>query len=247
MSKWTQENGVILYRGPSLLDGAPIICIATGLKHKSRNDKTGAMVQTFILRDDVSPLAAIASGADASICGDCPARGNLGLGLPRFCYVDVGKSVSGVWKARDGYRVDWSEETFRGRKVRLGAYGDPAAVPYWVWERVLRLAAGHTGYTHQWRRFPELAQFVMASADSEADRLQARMLGFRTFRTRLDTEPRLEREVICPASAEAGHKTNCFACGACGGLQARARADIVIVAHGPAPKVNAYAAYRAAI
>ena len=41
-----QANGVILYEGPSMLDGAPIVVIATGIRTGSTNVKTGAMIQT---------------------------------------------------------------------------------------------------------------------------------------------------------------------------------------------------------
>lgn len=42
--------GVILYQGPSLIDGAPIVVIANRIVLESGNAKTGAMVQTFIIR-----------------------------------------------------------------------------------------------------------------------------------------------------------------------------------------------------
>jgi hypothetical protein len=46
---------IVLYRGPSLLDGSPIVAIAT---IGSTNVKTGPMVQTWILRADMNPLEA---------------------------------------------------------------------------------------------------------------------------------------------------------------------------------------------
>ena len=45
-------NGVVLYEGPSVLDGAPIAVIAT---LKSANVKTGDMIQTWIIRSDMHP------------------------------------------------------------------------------------------------------------------------------------------------------------------------------------------------
>ena len=68
------RNGVILYEGPSLIDGAPIVVIATGLKKPSKNAKTADMVQTWILRKDIHPKYAVRSGDDVSICGQCPHR-----------------------------------------------------------------------------------------------------------------------------------------------------------------------------
>ena len=48
----------IFYRGPSMLDGAPIVAIATD----SSNSKTGGMVQTWILRADIDPVTAARNG-----------------------------------------------------------------------------------------------------------------------------------------------------------------------------------------
>ena len=64
-------NGYILYRGPSAIDGKPIMVIATGFANKSSNGKTGDMIQTWIIREDIAPNEAIKSGEDESICGQC--------------------------------------------------------------------------------------------------------------------------------------------------------------------------------
>jgi hypothetical protein len=59
------QNGII-YRGPSLYDDAPIVVIGTFTKS---NSKTGGVVQTYILRDDIDPRDASKGGQDVSICG----------------------------------------------------------------------------------------------------------------------------------------------------------------------------------
>jgi hypothetical protein len=251
MAKPKNPNGVVIYRGPSMLDGQPIVAIATGLNNGSSNDKTGNMVQTWILREDISPTDACHTGEDASICGNCPFRGTVqnGRNVGRACYVNVFMSPTQVWKSYANGNgiyptvpVERLAKTFANRIVRLGSYGDPAAVPLAVWEALLSRTAGHTGYTHQWRDFPELAAYVMASADSSADRAAAKMLGFRTFRvtgndSRIDRE---EREIICPASAEKNYVADCKACKACGGTSAKAKADVVITVHGSPPKLKGY-------
>lgn len=241
----SRPNGVVLYEGPSQIDGAPIVMIATGLVGGSGNAKTGAgLIQTWILRADVSPTAAVNSGADASICGNCPHRGTIedGRNVGRSCYVTVFQAPLSVWNAykRGSYPKAQGGE-FQGRGVRLGSYGDPAAVPFHVWQAALAGASYWTGYTHQWARFPEFAAYCMASADSLADRAAAKLLGFRTFRVTADRTlaDRQAREIVCPASAEAGFKTTCDACRACGGLTAKAKADVVIAVHGAASKVKA--------
>lgn len=240
-------NGVILYQGPSMLDGSPIIAIATGLKRGSSNTKTGgALIQTWIIRADMSPMEAINSGADAAICGDCPHRGVVVDGRQnkgRSCYVRVPMAPTNVYKGftRGIYGSTWSSATFKGKRIRLGSYGDPAAVPFEVWQAVMSEADGGTGYTHQWRNHPELAQYVMASADSLADKIAANAMGFRTFRVKSQLEQIMPKEVVCPAAKEAGQRTTCSACMACGGLGAKARANIVINAHGGLAVMSNYA------
>ena len=87
-----------------------------------------------------------------------------------------------------------------------------------------------------------MAAYCMASADTAPEKAAANMLGFRVFRVRTEAEPLTAREIVCPASAEGGFKTTCDTCRACGGLSAKAKADVAIVAHGAAAKVNAFKA-----
>jgi hypothetical protein len=239
--------GFVFYRGPSKLDGAPIVAIAT---LESANGKTGDMVQTWILREDISPLDAIASGADSSICGDCQHRGSADT--VRTCYVDVGKAPMGIWKAyHRGIYPDLSNDpaTVRalvaGRKVRMGAYGDPYPVPISAWKPILAASDDHTGYSHQWRR-PQaqyLRPYVMASVDSASERDLAHAMGWRTFRVRAETEPLAAREIACPASPEGGNRKQCITCTACDGASRGAKqASIAIVVHGKAAKHFAVAA-----
>lgn len=232
-----RPNGVILYEGPSKLDGAPIVVIATGLQNKSRNEKTGAMVQTYILRADMSPADAVRIGADVSICGDCVHRGD-GAGKGRSCYVTLAHGPRSVF---DGYKrgiypkanAFQARELLAGRLVRLGTYGDPAAAPFALWSVALKDAAAWTGYTHQWRHVaPEWAALVMASADDEAGAIDARAMGYRTFRVTAEPFQNTKGETTCPASEEKNYSTDCATCKACMGTTGKARASITIAAHG---------------
>ena len=222
---------MIIYEGPSALDGAPIVAIV--LAGRSTNSKTGAMVQTYILRADMAPIDAVKAGADVSICGDCPHRGPA-----RTCYVNLGHGPRAVY---DAYRrgiyprvtVGDAARAVAGRLVRLGTYGDPAAIDVSIWARLVANAKGHTGYTHQWRARPEFRGIVMASADNETDARDAHDMGWRTFRVAMPGAPaRLANEAICPASAEAGKKLQCADCLACSGASGGRRGSIVIRAHG---------------
>lgn len=198
------DRGIIVYKGPSLIDGEPIVMIAT---LKTNNRKTGSMIQTWILREDISPLDAIRSGDDVSICGDCPHRGINGKG--RTCYVNVGQAPRSIHDAytRGVYRniadIDSGslDELFANIPLRMGAYGDPAAVPEQAWRPLINRSSANTGYTHQWRdsRFAWLRNWVMASADNATDAEDAQSMGWRYFRVLDIAEEMSDGEIYCPS------------------------------------------------
>lgn len=220
-----------------MLDGRPIVVIACRIEAASSNAKTGAMVQTFIIRSDISPTDALRTGDDVSVCGQCPHR----PAVNGTCYVNVGRSVRSVFEAYQRGRyarpgIDYDPailpELFRDAIFRLGSYGDPAAAPLPIWQHATQYVKARNGYTHQWRRFPLFKSLCMASADSVADAEEAQSRGWRTFRVRHVAETLQPREVMCPASKEAGVRTTCADCRACGGTSAKAKASIAIIAHG---------------
>ncbi len=213
-------KSAIIYNGPSLLDGQPIVVIAT---YSNRNKKTGHVVQTYILRSDINPLEASKTGADYSICGDCTMRGEVTTdpqrkqAKGRRCYVNLGQGVLIVFKAfmRGVYQEGDPRTMGRGRFVRVGTYGDPGAVPSRVWDELLAECETWTAYSHQsgWR--PDIA---MQSADDYAQALAHWKNGHRTFRVIADLGD-LDRanEALCPASKEAGRRAQCTACKLCRG------------------------------
>lgn len=226
------------WRGKSVLDGKPIVCIFTGFSRKSKNSKTGNMIQTWILREDVSPAWAEKSGCDYSICGNCRQRHFLG----GTCYVSPGRAPTTVFKAYhrgrylplegNDYLNSLEMEMFRGKVLRIGTYGDPIAVPTELWDGIIADGKLHawTGYTHQWRHPASVTmrRVLMASVDSEQEFQEATSMGWFCFRNRKCTDALLPRERVCPASAEAGHRTTCNICCACDGN----RGNRVIVTHG---------------
>lgn len=229
-------TGAVFYVGPSVLDGAPIVAVATV---GTSNRKTGDMIQTWILRADRHPVESVRSGADASICGDCPHRGTA-------CYVTVAHAPSAVWLAwkRGSYPTASLADVVARHKrpVRLGAYGDPVAVPIGAWQG---LGERWTGYTHAWRR-PEATPFrslVMASCDTSSDFREARRAGWRCFVVDpLGKQHRLGRSKVIECPSARG--VTCADCGLCAGMSSRtAKApSIRIGAHGiNARKVGATA------
>ena len=229
--------GAVIFRGPSQLDGAPIIVVAVW---SSKNRKTGDMLQTYILREDIDPLTANKLGEDYSICGDCALRGTPTLdptkkqAEDRPCYVVLGQGPMVVFKGlQRGLYPDRTQrherrELGRSRMVRIGTYGDGAAVPEHVWTELLYAAEGHTAYTHN-RANPV---HFMVSADTLPQAQAAWSSGFRTFRLVKDVADIVRsEEILCPSS----RGVQCVDCRLCGGSRVQAK-SIAIVVHGNGAK-----------
>jgi hypothetical protein len=252
MKKQIKPVSSIIYNGPSLIDGQTIVVVGI---IASNNTKTGNMLQTHIIRADVNPIEASKTGADYSICGDCIHRGlptdnpDKKTAVGRACYVNLGQGPNQVFKAYKAgkYPAASPEEITRlgaKRMIRLGTYGDPAAVPSKVWELLLKEARGHTGYTHQHsaKQAPDYKR-LMYSADTVQDAQKAHSKGYRTFRVVSvrdwqdnGSKALLSNEILCPASKENDKGATCIECKLCTGSQSKAK-NIAIVAHG-ATKTN---------
>lgn len=248
-------SGVMLYRGPSMLD--PDVEVIAIMTLWSANEKTAGssriyQPQVYILRaDDTAPQDHVKARTDTAICGDCPFAGGRG------CYVIVHNAPRSVWAAFQRGRYPMISDTALAlllapaRYLRLGAYGDPAALPLDVLERLERCKrtdARMVGYTHQWRTADTgLARFCMASVETVRGTFEARAMGYRTFRVRAGDEPVLTGEVVCPASHEGGQRRTCETCRICDGTaRGVKRASVAIIAHG-ARAAKALAAARASL
>ena len=237
--------GYVIQESTSPIDGSPIVVILT---MGSSNRKTGNMCQVWILRADVNPVEAVNTGEDYSICGNCPHRKGENSYVDgvlqykekasRSCYVNVGQAPNSVWKAyRAGrYQPDLmalgAREAVKGRKIRWGAYGDPALVNRLTFRVLNNAAAGHTAYTHQWREpwAQWTAGHMQASCDGMADYLEASSRGFKTFAV-IPKNGDSYSGKLCPATAE-GSKVTCLTCSLCDGV----KADIFVEAHGSGAK-----------
>jgi len=229
VSKAKLESGYVLF------EDARIVVIATT---ESANSKTGDMIQIWILSRAVNPVEAVRTGADADCCIDCKLRGTGNR--DRMCYVSVFQAPLSIWNKynRGGYSrlaiADYGR-VFGGRKVRFGAYGEPVLIPLHIVREIGYACDGHTGYTHQWSNpaYAEYQVYFMASVDTVAEYDAAKKLGWRTFRVRTADGDLLPREIMCPASDEAGHRTTCSECRLCAGSYAGdPRKDIAIIVHG---------------
>lgn len=227
---------MILYTGKSQLDGSPIVAVAT---IGSTNQKTGDMVQTWILRSDVSPVEAVRAATDGAVCGECPHRHSLG----GACYVmpfQAPRSVYAAWK-RGAYmkpeHVARVRAAVESLPVRIGAYGDPVAVPVDAWHAFLgNTGAGRwTGYTHQWRLPVARAyqDFCMASVDNIVEAEEARAMGWRFFLVVADGHSLPAGAIECLADARGLTCAECAICdGTRFGTSDPARSSVWIAVHG---------------
>jgi hypothetical protein len=239
----------IAWEGRSLFDGAPIAVVVSNIGNVySKNPKCGKyMAQATILRTDMHPQDAVLTGSDYSICGDCKHRGRCTtnsrgiLISTRSCYVLL-KGIISVYHAvkRDSYhRMEPGaiSEQIRRRAVlrgvptalRVGSYGDPAAVPTWVWKDLAGEVKIVTGYTHQWKRCDQaMKSLMMASADTQEEAHEAQSMGWRTFRILTPDQKPTTTETLC-RNVRTG--TACQACGLCGGTALKAK-HVAMPLHG---------------
>ncbi len=271
IEKMKKALGYIVYEGPSAADpDVMIVVIVNCVKRGSNNEKTGPMAQSWILRADIPPNKAIFGprpspahpALDYAVCGACPYAAGRG------CYVSL-KTICSVWRAYNrcsymhtspeevGAHVAARVKTGHLRGMRAGSYGDPAMVPFEVWEKLLlpvRGVGGKTsGYTHMWNsRYrhegqeidPRFKTLLMASAHGGIDAHNAAEEGWRPFaQFNSEADLRISGLAMCPASKEAGHRKTCATCGsqsACNGRKGEEdkRVGVGIVVHGSPITLN---------
>jgi hypothetical protein len=273
----------VFYDGPSMLDRAPIFAALVGLDKPSANTATGTMSQVYIMRSDISPVSAIATGADSAICGDCKMRGRVvsldtathiawgldtsrrrallrriesardhgesTLNIERACYVRTEQAPTVIFKAYcagsyPNVTPRAAADRVRGGELRIGAYGDSAALPIRAVRPLADAADVLTNYTHGAGYVPgrakRLANFTMASADTPGQALAYQEQGFRTFRvspnhTQRDDGTRLVADLLpgerqCPKTLD--KRVTCIDCGLCDGNRRGLAANIAAPAHG---------------
>ena len=231
--------GYILDEFNSPIDGSPCVAILT---LKTSNRKTGDMAQVWILNRSVDPVTAIKDGADFGICGDCPHRKQQDGS--RSCYVNVGQAPLSIYKAYKAGRYAHdpmcmeSRKAVKGRKIRFGAYGDPALIRPVIVNTLIKACDSHTGYTHQWRQsFADAFKGkFMASVDGAIDYIDATMAGWKAFAV-VEKGYVPNNIKLCPATVT-NSKAQCNTCTLCNG----AKTNVYVEAHGSGAKyVTAHA------
>ena len=234
MRQKKRANSYWLWRGPSPMDEKPVILIASNVNLPSTNTKTGWMVQLWIMREDIPPNTAVWEEEDASVCGGCPLRLNRfgKKGEKKGCYVNVSRAPNMVYKSYKNGNIPYMNpaefvNTY-DRPLRQGAYGDPAMIPFEIWE-ILEGNTNRIGtsYTHQYDEpwfDSRMWEYAMGSVETLEQKQRVNAMGGRTYRIIDDISDIQPDELVCPNKTS---NVQCADCGLCSGTRKGAK-NIVI-------------------
>lgn len=97
------------------------------------------------------------------------------------------------------------------RNLRAGAYGDPANVPFEVWEALYSGGIRGTGYTKEWLTCDQrLRKFLMASCSEDWEYDLATSMGWRVYEI---TKTLRNGQIECPEQSKGVQCNNCLLCG----------------------------------
>lgn len=237
-----RTNGYF-FRVSSALNGEPII-VAVQMTDTA-NTKLGAeMRQVWIMPAGMKPSVANGTAAQDSVCGKCWFKTN------GACYVNMQTPNSVYRSIEAGNYTELSQtpedlavlaDALHGETVRVGAWGDPAAMPWPIMQTITKAAASYTAYTHQ-AAHPNFNRMYlsvcMVSAESPKQAAKYQELGIRTFRPKVAGSVNLENEITCPNET---HGINCIECRLCdGGNARRGNPSIAVTVHGVDYKVERF-------
>lgn len=233
----------ILYHGPAAKPYRGTISVV--LFRSSSNPKTGDCLAIAILPGEgVDAVRDRSLGLDRPACGTCPLR-SIMSGGKGGCYVSsvalmgYAGAARSAWDRPVGIPADlsntWPSRGGSPLPLRLGAYGDPAAIPPDVVGELIGAgdAAGAWtwGYTHGWRHSgaQHLRDVCMASVESEAGHRQAVTLGWRVYRIVTGSDAIGATGLV---ECESAIGTACTDCGQCRGSNGEGEGRAIVV-HGP--------------
>ncbi len=224
LTRWIDmPTTIVLWAGPSALDGTPIMLVGSRIADPSANRKTGDMLQMSIMRQDLAPIDAWRIGADGAVCPDACGHRSKARGGRGTCYVNKAR-LTAAWAAAvrelTRGRVGFPPFLFARARVRMGMEGDPAAVPLEVIAPVLTAAGAWSMYTAAWRTLPDAwKRYAMASCDTPEDAVEAMARGWRPFAssTSPDMDTAYEAAGLTLCDAERPTPKTCAACLRCNG------------------------------
>lgn len=205
---------------------------------------TYSVDQFNYIKNEVAPTLKGFFALDAKNCFDCPfsmATGNGGcythkfgqyrgfLGMIRSLVKEFG-SVENIPRYNHDIATNIVMMSMN-KYVRFGSYGEPSMHPLELVKNMTKVSRNWTGYTHQYFRKPEYAEFFMASVHNAKQAETAmQKFNYRSF-IATDNVQGLEGTVQCPASKEGGFKSNCADCGLCSGTAGKGKKSVRILEH----------------
>jgi hypothetical protein len=228
------------------LDGDNVFVVRKGKTTNAKISDGSHLVQTYTFSVKQWELATTQKGfgikaffaLDQANCLDCPfsmSNGNGGCYTHKFQqyvgFVSLLRSIkredlSPFNDLKFKQLVQMSMRSY----VRFGTYGEPSLIDKNVVAAMVAVAKTWTGYTHQWAKpwAQKYGDYFMASVHNQAEAEQAKSKSYRSFIASNDNS---EDAVSCPASKEAGFKSNCASCGLCSGMTGKGKKDIKILKH----------------
>jgi len=228
------------------LDGQNIFVVRKGFTTNVKISNGKPLVQTYTFSLKQWQLANTSKGfpmkdffaLDESNCLDCPYSGNSGSGK---CYTHKFQQYTGFLSMLrsikpaqltplSSQKTDALIKMCTGSYVRFGTYGEPSLMPFNLIKQMAEVSSTWTGYTHQYAKpwAKDYGQYFMASVHSQFESFEAMNKSYRSF---ISTQKGDESAVSCPASKEAGFKSNCASCGLCSGMLGRGKTNIKILEH----------------
>lgn len=225
----TSLQKIVVWRGKSLIDGSPIQALLT-IKHSNR--KIGSRTVQLWILPMFYPFTQNKANRQShnGVCGACPMGGQYtGQDTKRTCYVNA-MSVNTVWKGVNELSVNMKLaldvlDLLHAPVLRLGAWGDPAAVPKRIINKLAKACVASIGYTHQWKQLDQLKGLVMASTSSDVEAREAQAQGWKTYR--IGTARAGKGEIECPSKLK-----SCDQCQLCDG----STVNVFIEPHGVGTK-----------
>ena len=214
--------------------------VVTCLVKPSSNRKTGYVIQTYFI--DKARLSSQPK-VFGSKCHDCNAV--------EYCYVtrdkmSVRKALTNLIDGnKTSYKLVSFEQALQAIKmspntsIRIGTYGDPSIMDVDDLISICK-AKPQLSYTHFWQdeNLQDLKKICMASTASMYEDLEAKALGWRTFRVRLTKDdPILPSAIQCLYESR---NVQCVKCGLCDGIALentrKNESDIWVYGHGSSHK-----------
>ena len=236
---------VVLWAGPSRLDGEPIMVVASCVRVPSENWKTEDMIQVAIMSQNHAPMDAWRLGLDGSVCPTSCIHRSRPRGGRGSCYVNKSR-LRNTWNAAHTYLTEHGKDGriepdhlpsgyFAFAHMRFGMEGDPSAIPLCVWRYLAARVARWTGYTADWSNLSGgWSDLFMASVSSAPGMRRAKSTGWRPFFSSFN--PKDDAAAIAAGLRHClaeSHGIGCSRCGGCDGNQkGHKRAGYYLPTHG---------------